>query len=112
MAVHKFRRPEIARPRLVSDDVILDATRRVLAESGPAQLTLAAVGDRAGLAAPTLLQRFGSKRGLLLAAAERSAQQVLPAADEAEARHASPLTALRTFLLAVASQQLVDLGND
>jgi AcrR family transcriptional regulator len=102
----------MARPRLVSDDAILDATRRVLAETGPAQLTLAAVGERAGLAAPTLMQRFGSKRGLLLAAATRSAQQVLPAADEAASRHASPLAALRTFLLAAAAHQLVDLGND
>ena len=57
----------MARPRLVSDDVILDATRQVLAELGPVKLTLAAVGARVGLAAPTLVQRFDSVRGLLLA---------------------------------------------
>ncbi len=73
----------MARPRLVSDDVILDATRQVLAELGPAKLTLAAVGARAGLAPPTLLQRFGSKRGLLLASAARSPSMVLRAAEEA-----------------------------
>ena len=56
----------MARPRLISDDTILDATRQVLAELGPAKLTLAAVGSRVGLAPSTLMQRFGSKRGLLL----------------------------------------------
>ena len=87
----------MARPRLVSDDVILDATRQVLAELGPAKLTLAAVGSRAGLAPPTLMQRFGSKRGLLLASAARSPRLVLRAAEEAEARNTSPLAALRDF---------------
>ena len=87
----------MARPRLVDDDVILDATRQVLAELGPAKLTLAAVGTRAGLAPPTLLQRFGSKRGLLLASAARSPLKVLRAAEEAEARNTSPLAILRDF---------------
>lgn len=43
----------MARPRLVSDDVILDATRQVLAELGPVKLTLAAVGAKVGLAPPS-----------------------------------------------------------
>ena len=34
----------MTRPRLISDDAILDATRQVLAELGPTKLTLAAVG--------------------------------------------------------------------
>jgi AcrR family transcriptional regulator len=52
MAVHKRGGFDMARPRLVSDDVILDATRQVLAELGPVKLTLAAVGAKAGLAPP------------------------------------------------------------
>ncbi|WP_329482829.1 TetR/AcrR family transcriptional regulator [Kribbella sp. NBC_01484] len=103
----------MARPRLVSDDVILDATRRVLAELGPAKLTLAAVGARAGLAPPTLLQRFGSKRGLLLASAARSPFMVLRAAEEAEARNTSPLAALRDFALTAVAhiKHREELGN-
>jgi AcrR family transcriptional regulator len=88
----------MARPRLVDDDAILDATRRVLAEVGPAKLTLAAVGARVGLAPPTLMQRFGNKRGLLLASAARSPQLVLRAAATAEETNTSPLATLRDFV--------------
>ena len=55
------------RPRSVSDDEILAATLRTMARLGPIRLTLAAVAREAGLSAATLVQRFGSKRGLLLA---------------------------------------------
>ncbi|WP_328524560.1 TetR/AcrR family transcriptional regulator [Kribbella sp. NBC_00359] len=103
----------MARPRLVSDEVILDATREVLAELGPGKLTLAAVGARAGLAPPTLLQRFGSKRGLLLASAARSPSMLLRAAEEAEARNTSPLAALRDFALTAVAhiKHREELGN-
>ncbi|WP_405062845.1 TetR/AcrR family transcriptional regulator [Kribbella sp. NBC_01505] len=103
----------MARPRLVDDDVILDATRLVLAEVGPAKLTLAAVGARVGLAPPTLMQRFGSKRGLLLASAARSPQLVLRAAAAAEAANTSPLVILRDFVLSTVAhiERRAQLGN-
>ncbi len=103
----------MARPRLISDDTILDATRQVLAELGPTKLTLAAVGARVGLAPPTLMQRFGSKRGLLLASAARSPQMVLLAAAEAEARNTSPLATLRDFALSSVAhiKHREELGN-
>lgn len=93
----------MARPRLVSDEAILAATRQVLAELGPVKLTLAAVGSRVGLAPPTLMQRFGSKRGLLLASAARSSELVLRAAENAEDRNMSPLAALRDFALSAVA---------
>ncbi|GAA2818985.1 TetR/AcrR family transcriptional regulator [Kribbella solani] len=103
----------MARPRLVSDDVILDATRQVLAELGPVKLTLAAVGARVGLAPPTLMQRFGSKRGLLLASAARSPLMVRYAADQAAARDGSPLANLRYFALSSVAHitRREELGN-
>ncbi|HEY0619933.1 MAG TPA: TetR family transcriptional regulator [Kribbella sp.] len=103
----------MARPRLISDDTILDATRQVLAEFGPAKLTLAAVGARVGLAPPTLLQRFGNKRGLLLASAARSPLMVLRAAEEADARNTSPLATLRDFALSSVAhiKHREELGN-
>lgn len=103
----------MARPRLISDEAILDATRQVLAELGPAKLTLAAVGARIGLAPPTLMQRFGSKRGLLLASAARSPLMVLRAVEEAEARNTSPLATLRDFALSSVAhiKQREELGN-
>ncbi|MFC5261389.1 TetR/AcrR family transcriptional regulator [Kribbella qitaiheensis] len=103
----------MARPRLISDDTILDATRQVLAELGPTKLTLAAVGARVGLAPPTLMQRFGSKRGLLLASAARSPHMVQLAAAEAEARNTSPLAGLRDFALSSVAhiKHREELGN-
>lgn len=83
----------MARPRSVDDEVVLDAVRVVLAQVGPSGLTLAAVGKVAGLAPATLVQRFGSKRGLLLASAERSADMVRRAFAEAEEAMSSPLAA-------------------
>ncbi|WP_460661074.1 TetR/AcrR family transcriptional regulator [Kribbella swartbergensis] len=96
----------MARPRLVGDDLILDATRQVLAELGPVKLTLAAVGRQIGLAPPTLMQRFGSKRGLLLACAARAPLMVVRAVEEAEARNTSPLATLRDFALSACVQEL------
>jgi AcrR family transcriptional regulator len=61
------------RPRTHSDDALLDATFRAVGAVGPAQLTLADVAREAGVAPATLVQRFGSKRELLVAAATRSA---------------------------------------
>ena len=54
------------RPRSTSDVDILAATYRVVTRLGP-NLTLADVAREAGVSPATLLQRFGSKRGLLLA---------------------------------------------
>ena len=54
------------RPRTVDDTTILDAAILVLSRVGPERLTLAQVGEEAGLSAATLVQRFGSKRQLLL----------------------------------------------
>ena len=55
------------RPRTVSDEQIILATQRVMSQLGPTKLTLAAVAKEAGLSAATLVQRFGSKRGLMRA---------------------------------------------
>ncbi|GAA4603249.1 AcrR family transcriptional regulator [Actinoplanes octamycinicus] len=68
----------MARPRTVSDHAILDAAAAAVAESGPAAVTLAQIGGRAGVTAGALSQRFGSKRELLLALARRESE-TLPA---------------------------------
>jgi AcrR family transcriptional regulator len=87
------------RPRTVSDDEIFVATARTMGEVGPVDLTLARVARAAGLSPATLVQRFGSKRDLLLAFA-RSGTQISPAALASDllARSRTPLDALRSFL--------------
>jgi AcrR family transcriptional regulator len=63
----------VGRPRTVSDEQILAGAARVIARIGPARLTLAEVGREVQLSAATLVQRFGSRRGLLLAVARHGA---------------------------------------
>jgi AcrR family transcriptional regulator len=88
------------RPRTHSDDELLDATVRAIGAVGPRHLTLAAVAGEAGVAPATLVQRFGSKRALLLALAHRaagSAQGAFPPAGD------DPLGALAAGLVALAA---------
>src|SRR5262245_15361244 len=54
------------RPKATSDADLLAAAHRVVMRLGP-NLTLADVAKEANVSAATLVQRFGSKRGLLLA---------------------------------------------
>lgn len=84
----------MGRPRTKSDTVVLEAAARVFARLGPAEFTLADVAKEAGLAPATLIQRFGSKRGLLLALARMAAESADGCFVEVRARHRSPLQAL------------------
>jgi AcrR family transcriptional regulator len=88
----------IGRPRTVSDEAILAAAAQAIARHGPARLTLAHVADEVGLAPATLLQRFGSKRGLLLAVANSGTEVLEPTFAKARGRHASPLATLHAAL--------------
>lgn len=90
------------RPRSVSDDDILAALARAISRTGPAQLTLADVAAEAGVAAPTIAQRFGSKRNLLLAFAAQAPARLEAAFAAARAAHASPLAALLSDPLGAA----------
>jgi len=82
------------RPRTVSDDAILAATARMIGRVGPVRLTLADVGGEVGLSPATLLQRFGSKRGLLLALVDRSVDSVERSFRDRRAAAASALGAV------------------
>lgn len=82
------------RPRGIDDAAILRAAVRVMGRTGPARLTLGAVADEVGLVAGTLSQRFGSKRGLLLAVAEHGVRELAELPARVRAEHPSPLAAL------------------
>src|SRR5688572_916504 len=60
----------------------------------PTRFTLADVAREVGLAPATLVQRFGSKRGLLLALSSQSAASMDACFDAVRQAHASPLEAL------------------
>lgn len=91
------------RPRTVDDPAVLDAAAAAISRVGPAQLTLTHVGREAGLSPATLLQRFGSKRGLLLALAQRAPTAVAEPFHGARVAHASPLAALSAALVQTAA---------
>jgi AcrR family transcriptional regulator len=82
------------RTRTIPDTDILAATARVIGRIGPKDFTLADVGTEVGLSPATLLQRFGSKRGLLLALVSSSVDQVDAAFEQVMAEHQSPVAAL------------------
>jgi AcrR family transcriptional regulator len=88
------------RPRTRSDDELLDAAVRAIGAVGPHRLTLADVAAEAGVAPATLVQRFGSKRALLLALARRAAHRAAavfpPPGDD-------PLAALARGLVALGA---------
>ena len=64
------------RPKTKTDEAILTATLAVVMRIGPTRLTLADVAREAGVSPATLVQRFGSKRGLLLALAAMGSTSV------------------------------------
>ncbi len=82
------------RPRETSDEEILAATARAMQRRAPAQLTLADVAKEAGVVPATLIQRFGTKRSLLLAMCRAAPVSVPQQFTAALARYKSPLRAL------------------
>jgi AcrR family transcriptional regulator len=64
---------------------------------GPSELTLAAIAKEAGVTAAVLVQRFGSKRDLLLTLAARYSDGAAAMMTGFAERHRSPLAALRDY---------------
>jgi AcrR family transcriptional regulator len=85
------------RPRKVTDQEVFAAALRVIRRVGPADLTLAAIADEAGVTPGALVQRFGSKKGLQVAMAEAVSAQAGGLLRELRAKHSSPLAALRAY---------------
>lgn len=84
----------MGRPRGVEDAAILRAAVQVMGRVGPAGLTLAAVAREVGLVPATLMQRFGSKHGLLLALADQAEKDMTEMAGRVRRSHESALGAL------------------
>jgi AcrR family transcriptional regulator len=103
MNAHSAILPAVPRPKTVDDDAVLDAAIRLIERGGPAAVTFSAVAAEVGLAPATLVQRFGSKRGLLLAVAHRGAADAAAPLREAAQRHRSPLKGLVAGLVRQSS---------
>jgi AcrR family transcriptional regulator len=86
------------RPRKASDEAVYAAVQRAMSRVGPAQMTLADIATEAGITAGALVQRFGSKRELLLRLAAESPKIPRMMFGELRAKNESPLAALREYV--------------
>jgi AcrR family transcriptional regulator len=84
------------RRRKAEDRDVFAALVRVMQRCGPAELTLREIAGEAGVTAGALVQRFGSKRALLLAHARHAAGSGDTGVSVPRPRTASPLEALRS----------------
>jgi len=85
------------RPRKVTDQQLFAAAQAVMSKVGPRELTLASIAKQAGVTAAVLVQRFGSKRALLLALSEEAATGAKEFLAALTKQHASPLAALLAY---------------
>ena len=85
------------RRRKAEDADVFAALVRVMHRRGPAELTLREIAAEAGVTAGALVQRFGSKRALLLAHARHAAATGDIGVTVPRPRTASPLAELRSM---------------
>ena len=85
------------RPRKVSDSQLFAATHAVMSRVGPRELTLSVIAKEAGVTAAVLVQRFGSKRALLLKLSRKYSDGAGEFIAALAKQHASPLAALRAY---------------
>lgn len=71
----------MSRGKSISDDELLERLLAAIREHGPSGLSFARAAEAAGLAAPTLVQRFGTRAGMVEAVLLRAWDQL----DEATA---------------------------
>ena len=91
-----------ARPRKVSDDDVFSATQRVMQRVAPGELTLAEIAREAGVTPGALVQRFGSRRDLLLEITRRFASSTSEMFAQLRGADPSPLAALRLYAQCMA----------
>ena len=85
------------RPRKASDDEVFAAAAKVMQRLGPNQITLNEIAAEAGVTAGALVQRFGSKRELLLALTERFAEGAGDLWSQLRSSVKTPLQALYAY---------------
>jgi AcrR family transcriptional regulator len=86
----------MSRRRKAEDGEVFAAMVRVMHRRGPAELTLREIAAEAGVTAGALVQRFGSKRAMLLAHARHAAATGDTGVTTPPARSLSPLAELRS----------------
>lgn len=93
----------MARPRKVSDEQVYAAAMRVMSRVGPAELTLAEIADEAGVTPGALVQRFGSKRQLLVTMSGLLSADMSQFFQQLREQHAAPLDIVRAYAECMAA---------
>jgi AcrR family transcriptional regulator len=110
----------VARPRKIDDEHLLAASASVISRFGPA-FTLADVATEARVAAGTLVHRFGSRHGLLVALLDSAIASARSRMATAAGSCDAALTEVRTVLVdqyaplddpLTAARHLAQLGFD
>jgi AcrR family transcriptional regulator len=81
---------------------VFAAAQRAMRRRGPHELTLADIAGEAGVTPGRLVQRFGSKRALMVALSERFAGSAAPVFAGLRTTHREPLAALRAYAACMA----------
>ena len=90
------------RRQKVTDEDVFAAAQRAMSRRGPHELTLADIAGEAGVTPGRLVQRFGSKRALLVALSDRFAGSAGSVFAGLRAAHRGPLATLRAYAACVA----------
>jgi len=104
-----YRRTEnVARRLAARHDAIIDAARGLASEGGMAAVQVAAVAERAGIAAGTVYRYFPGKTDLVAALLEEMAGREIAALRRAASAAPGPLSALSAAITTFAVRALRD----
>jgi len=102
-----YRRTEnVARRLAARHDAIITATRMITGESGMADVQVAAVAQRAGIAAGTVYRYFPGKTDLVAAVLAEIAEREIGALRAAASGAPGPLSALSAAIMTFAARAL------
>jgi AcrR family transcriptional regulator len=87
----------MSRPRTIPDEAIFAEVRRLMAEGGDKAVAFASVARATGLAAPTLVQRYGSREGMVRAALVAAWDAIDRQTEAAEAAAGNALALLKAL---------------
>jgi AcrR family transcriptional regulator len=84
-------------PQKVDDAAVFAGAARAIVRRGPARVTLRDIAAESGLTAGRLVQRYGSKRELLLALTAHEAESAASQLARLRSTYPSPLAAMRAY---------------
>ncbi len=102
---------EIGRPRTFSDEAIYIATATVLSKIGNEHLTLSQIAEEVGCSPPALVQRFGSKRALLMNYVNWTTDRVRERYEKVVATDATPLQMIKDLVALPRSERPYEITD-